>query len=461
MPAENDAADDRSSPSLFGNLLDDFLPALPHKISTSKWLSNNVNADLEHDMLPTRLPSNSRLAEGFPTDFARTAQLGSAGSPRNSDGYGSTTSQPTRVTRQRSSLPDPKVDISQNQPARSLRGRKAVIDDDDEEYQAEEDVDGEGEVDPDVEMEEERVGPRASTTRKARRIADSESEEVEVRVPDKMVTVSTRGRSVVRPVQYASDEESFEDEDVKPKKGGLSRGRPKDDEFVAEDAEFDENEEEDLLYGARRSNRNGYGRAASKGRRTTRSSNRQPSNGNTNGSTRRTRKIDAAYESGTPESTTEDDAMMDEDDDDDDDDILFKKKDYKLRQRQKKVNYLIPPADAYDIPPGKLDKGKGKSRRGPGSWMPANMSGAQYAALYPEKAHDGSDSVCPLFVRFYRVLTTVYDRMTTDQVFRRLGKLLFSDRALPLLPLDSGREVEECSLVEVVLMVLRTILERC
>lgn len=392
MPAAHDAASDRIDPFPFGIPLDNFASPLPHKISTSKWLSNNGNGELDDSMRPTRLSSSSRLAEEIPSDLARITRRGSAGSPRPSDGYGSTTSQPARVTRQRSSLPDHKIEIP-----RALRARKAALDDDDDEaeYQEEEDIDGEGEPDLDVEMDEEPVRPSASTARKTRRIADSDDEELEVRVPDKVATVSTRGRAVMRPAQYASDEESFEDDDVKPKKS-LSRGRPKDDAFVEHDEEYDANEEEDEGYGGggRRSSRS-HGRSGASGRRSTRSSNRQTGNGNGNGPTRRPRKIDAAYESGTPESTTEDDDMMmnDDDDDDDDDDMVVKKKDYKLRQRQKKVNYLIPPADAYDMPISKNDKGKGKSRRGPGSWMPANMSGAQYAALYPEKARDGSDSV--------------------------------------------------------------------
>lgn len=51
--------------------------------------------------------------------------------------------------------------------------------------------------------------------------------------------------------------------------------------------------------------------------------------------------------------------------------------------------------------------------------------------------------------------------MTTVLTFRRLGKLLFSDRVSLPPPLDSGREEEECWLAEVVSTVLRTILERC
>ena len=393
MPAASDATSSRKAPFPFGIPLDDFPSTLPGpKISTTKWLSNNANGELDDGMRYPRVSSTSRLAGELPTDFARTTRAGSGAASRPSTGSDGYSSESARVTRQRSSLPDSKVDISQNQPARSLRTRKSIPDDDGDDYQEEEDVDGEGEVDPDVEMEEERVAPRAAATRKTRRIVDSESDEVEVRVPDKMATVSTRGRSVIRPVQYASDEESFEDDEVKPK-GSLSRGRrEKDDLFVENDEEFDGNEEEDIDYGTARNSRGGYTRPPARGRRSTRSSNR-PTNGNNNGPGRRTRKVDANYESGTPESTTEDDMIINDDDEDDEDDMGTKKKDYKLRQRQKKVNYLIPPADAYDIPVSKNDKGKGKSRRGPGSWMPANMSGAQYAALYPDKPQNGSDSV--------------------------------------------------------------------
>lgn len=352
------------------------------KISTSKWLSNHSNhsnlaSDDEDAMHRRANPRRGPSRESQPGGRARRSDSNVS---RGDDGYGSGPAAPTgRATRSRASLQSAPAASPTPEPEpqpRTLRARKSVIKDDEQD----DDVDGEGEPDPDVVMP---ANDRARRSSGRIRISSTTDDEEGQRSP-RIATTSTRGRSGARSMYYdgpVSDESS---DGLKPPRL-LRRSRQRNDEFVENDDDFDQNEVVDEGYGVRRSSRH----TDTGSRRMTRSSNRRSPSDEPRG-----RKNDAAYDESTELSSSDDED--DEEEDEDDEDEQGVKKTYTFRQRAKKVNYFLPPVNTFDmLPTDRNDKGKGKGKaqKHSGSWLPPNMSTAQYAALYPEKARDPPDSV--------------------------------------------------------------------
>ncbi|GAA6004429.1 hypothetical protein JCM10207_000723 [Rhodosporidiobolus poonsookiae] len=255
-----------------------------------------------------------------------------------------------------------------------------------------------------------RNGGRASR----RRIVDSEDNSEDDYAPDalpaRVTTTTSSGRTTRRPHHYGeSDDEGAEEEKPRTsgrlRRGGAAGGYGGD--YVEPDDEFDAS---DGAYGesrSRRSTRTGGGE-----RRATRSSQRAgggrsaAKKGRTTRTSRRASAADQSYEDhgdGSSHVTTDDEMLDLANDDEDDDDESSYGNDRggaptkrQLRNKPRVNYYTLPPLEAAK---GKgKDKGKGKLRRpdedgNPFAGLPANMTGAQWAALYPEggQPSDSSD----------------------------------------------------------------------
>ncbi|KAI5478471.1 AAA family ATPase [Pseudohyphozyma bogoriensis] len=242
-----------------------------------------------------------------------------------------------------------------------------------------------GDEDAYGEDEEEVVGRSTRAKGKKRVVIDEDDEDEEAEKPQVVVTTSLHGRKVKRPVHYAgASDDSEEDEVVKPagriRRGGSSRKQ--EDDFV----EQDEDDGEDYGYGERRSTRSSG--------RSTRDSEKKRKDAERNRRIKR-ENADISYETEGEHDETgtdTDEEDLDLHDDDDDDIIEGVPTKRNLRQKAKIDYYTIPPLEAP------ADKKKKKGRSGdPFSGLPMNMTGAQWAALYPEKngQPDSSDDDTP------------------------------------------------------------------
>ncbi|BGP12643.1 hypothetical protein JCM10213_008781 [Rhodosporidiobolus nylandii] len=265
--------------------------------------------------------------------------------------------------------------------------------------------------DGDYQDEDGGDGVRGRSLRPRRgRIAPSTSEEDDDyggHVPQRVVTTTASGRTTKRPIFYGED-----DEEEKPANGGggrrgLRRGGGGGGsggyggDYVDQDEDFDA---EDSAYGGRRETRS---------RRSTRGSDRaarqshtsKPSRPKTR-QTRNSRRASAAdqsYEGGGSSDVSTDEEMLDlaNTADEDDESVYGGDRGGTQPKRQlrnkPRVNYFVPLQ--LEQSKGKEDKkGKGKMRRtdedgNPFAGLPANMTGAQWAALYPEggQPSDSSD----------------------------------------------------------------------
>lgn len=276
-------------------------------------------------------------------------------------------------------------------------------------------------VDAVMVTQDDEVIPTSTRPKRAikQRVVVSDDEEdyedEESHRPQTIATVTTRGRVTTRPVLY--QEVSDDDfDDVKPAtstRGGLQRGGRKSNDFVEEDEEYNRDEEDDLGYGQPKRKSNRMSDLAQKrrkqqsntrnGGRITRNSSRLSQSGPNGG--KASKRVDRNYDSAVATSGSDSDDVedsLDLHDEDEDSTGSQAAKKYELRARGEKKNYYVPPPNAFD-PPAAPDKGKGRGRppKKFGSFLPANMSGAAYAALYPDKSRD-ADSVRIHSPSFYR-----------------------------------------------------------
>lgn len=266
----------------------------------------------------------------------------------------------------------------------------------DAEYEAQPDGEGDapGEIDPEAaaghdagEDEDQVVGGRNLRPRRGR-IVDSEDsgEDFQPAAPARRVTTTTSsGRQTRRPAFYG---ESDNDEESKPTRGSLRRGGGQRSGYHGDGVEQDEDYQgDDAEYGARRSTRQ-RDRSA-----------KRASHGGPGRRTRNSRRADrdGSFEGGSTDADT-DEEMLDLVHDDDDNDSLANEHGTNGRTLRNKprINYYAPlQIDA----PSKDKKDKGKRRQmnedgNPFAGLPANMTGAQWAELYPEGGHP-TDSVRP------------------------------------------------------------------
>lgn len=241
---------------------------------------------------------------------------------------------------------------------------------------------GEEHVAVEDEEEEEVSRPQRG---KSRRVIQSDNDEdvPEVKPAARVATVTTRGRTTMRPAYY---DEISDEEDVKLKSRTLVRGR-QEDEFVDDDDEdYLRGQNEDTGYGKRKkSSKSKSSRGAP--RATTASKARKQAR-------KDSLAADESYASSQTADTSSDDDLDLNDDDEESLDGEGKGKKYTFRERADKVNYFLPAANAFDAPFDAGSKGKGKARTNKSFALPGGLSGAQLAALYPEKrVAAGDDSV--------------------------------------------------------------------
>ncbi|BGO94598.1 hypothetical protein NBRC10512_004974 [Rhodotorula toruloides] len=317
---------------------------------------------------------------------------------------------------------------------RTATPAEAAPADADADAEGEEDADAAGEDDPDAyadphagyaaheayqnghavagdddEEDEEGVGGRRLRPRRQNAIHDSEDSSTDANgaeghsLPPRVFTTTSSGRQTRRPAHYG---ESADEEDYKPdaegRRGGLRRGRragyhgdgiEPDEDWDGEDGEYG---------GARRGERSRRNsrRTNDRQQQAARQLRSQRAGRSAGRSTRNSRKaVDQSYEQ------DEDETELDTDEEifdlpDDDDDSLGRGEGSGRRNLRNKprINYYVPPPnEVAGLSAGKDAKGKGKQRRmdedgNPFAGLPANMTGAQWAALYPEGGQPGSDS---------------------------------------------------------------------
>ena len=264
------------------------------------------------------------------------------------------------------------------------------------EYAPEDGAPQEGEQQP---AEGDAVGGHGLRPRRRPVIVDTDDEDDDSysqQRPVKVITTSS-GRTTRRPTFYG---ESENEDEVKPQgtRRGLRRGNDYHGAGVEQDDEYTVAAEDDDEYGVSGNPRRGRSRRVAEKQRSQRQQRErsgltQPSRPRTR-QTRNSRKADQSYEhdDDTEVDTDEDDEMLDLEDDND---SLGQDKEGSSRRLRNKprVNYFVPLS--LDAPA--KDKGKGKQRRtnedgNPFAGLPANMTGAQWAALYPEGGQPSSDS---------------------------------------------------------------------
>ncbi|GJN91481.1 hypothetical protein Rhopal_004504-T1 [Rhodotorula paludigena] len=258
--------------------------------------------------------------------------------------------------------------------------------------------------------DEEQVGGHGlRPRRRAAVVRDSEDEEDDFYQHEarRVLTTTSSGRQTRRPQFYG---ESAEEEDVKPvgTRRSLRRGRSGGG-YHGEGIDADEDYEvEDGDYGSRSTRgRERSRRVIDQQRQLRRTRDRnsltQPSKSKAR-TTRNSRKADQSYEDGESTEVDTDEDMLDLGDDDDDDSLARENQSSGRRLRNKpRVNYYVPLAlESNGAGSSKDAKGKGKQRRtdedgNPFAGLPANMTGAQWAALYPEggQPSDSSDDDVP------------------------------------------------------------------
>lgn len=281
---------------------------------------------------------------------------------------------------------------------RSLRGRKPprVVDSEDEDHEAALKVEDNVDAPPRKRGRPPKVRPPPIQPR----ISDEDDEDDR---PQEIVeTVSLHGRRILRPAHYASADDS-EEEAAKTRPSRLSRGVRKTEGFVVEDEEYDQ---EDGGYGERKRStrmqeKHSREAQANKEHDRARRAERRGS-GLTKPSepkaraTRNSTKHDASYQQDgdgsvheETQSDTDDEDLDLNDEDEDEDGVAAPRR--ALRQKSKINYYTLPPLEA---PPEKGKNKKGKYRSdNPFGGLPANLTGAQWAELYPDKAAQGQDSV--------------------------------------------------------------------
>ncbi|BGP44653.1 TAT-binding protein-like protein 7, AAA ATPase [Rhodotorula kratochvilovae] len=239
--------------------------------------------------------------------------------------------------------------------------------------------------------------------------SDDEDEEAFVAQQRLVTTTTSSGRQTKRPQFYG---ESDAEEDVKPQgtRRGLRRGSGYHGDGVEQDEDYTAAHDDDDDYGS-----GGGGRAGGSGRsRSRRQADKQRSLRRTRDrgsltqpsrpkarTTRNSRKADQSYEHDEDTEFDTDEEMLDLEDDND---SLAQENEASGRRLRNKprVNYYVPLQ--LDAPANGKDKGKGKQCRtdedgNPFAGLPANMTGAQWAALYPEggQPSDSSDDDTPNF----------------------------------------------------------------
>lgn len=247
------------------------------------------------------------------------------------------------------------------------------------------------------EDEENLVGGRSLRPRRGR-VIDSEESADEFQpsaAPRRVTTTTSSGRQTRRPAFYG---ESENEDDHKPqRRGGLRRGGSRSG-YHGDGVEDDEDyQAEDGEYGTRRSTR-----------QRDRSSKRGSQSRGNQRSTRSSRRDDRDHSfNGDSTDADTDEEMLDLADDDDNDSLANEQGANGRRLRNKpRVNYYAPLT--LEAPKNdKKDKGKRRQNGNDGNpfaGLPANMTGAQWAALYPEGGQP-SDSVRPpafdLVARWY------------------------------------------------------------
>ncbi|GAA6046605.1 hypothetical protein JCM3770_006234 [Rhodotorula araucariae] len=234
---------------------------------------------------------------------------------------------------------------------------------------------------------------------------DDEDEEAFVAQQRLVTTTTSSGRMTKRPQFYG---ESDGEEDVKPQgtRRSLRRGSGYHGDGVEQDEDYTAAHDDDDDYGS-----GGGGRGRLRSRRQAdkqrslrrardRGSLTQPSRPKAR-TTRNSRKADQSYEHDEDTEFDTDEEMLDLEDDND---SLAQENEASGRRLRNKprVNYYVPLQ--LDAPTNGKDKGKGKQRRtdedgNPFAGLPVNMTGAQWAALYPEggQPSDSSDDDTPNF----------------------------------------------------------------
>ncbi|GAA5866873.1 hypothetical protein JCM3774_004585 [Rhodotorula dairenensis] len=235
------------------------------------------------------------------------------------------------------------------------------------------------------EDEENPVGGRSLRPRRGR-VIDSEESEEEFQpsaAPVRVTTTTSSGRQTRRPAFYG---ESEDEEDLKPQgRGGLRRagsrsgyhgdGVDQDDDYEADDGD----------YGTRRSTR--------QRERSSKRGGQSRSNQRSSRSGRRADRDHSFHGDSTDDDTDEE--MLDLADDDNDSLANEQGANGRRLRNKPRVNYYAPLTLEA---PNKDKKDKGKRRQvgddgNPFAGLPANMTGAQWAALYPEggQPSDSSD----------------------------------------------------------------------
>lgn len=276
--------------------------------------------------------------------------------------------------------------------------------------------------------EEPSPPPPPAAGRRTRVVApDSDESEYDSKPPVRKIAIKTgSGRVTSRPAQYASDDDDDEeDEVVRPptrrlrRGGGYGGGK---DDFVVNDEDDDD---QDVGYGSRRSTRASANQAAR--------------------SKRPRRKVDESYEGAEDsQETSEDDEEL----------VLSSDADVvgdqprKLREKAKIDYFAIPPLETSKS----KDKGKHRKRddNDPFAGLPHNLTGAQWAALYPEKGGQ-ADSVRRSAMSYEVSVADADDALrsptTTCPTLRARARPLCS-RQMQLQPLLASA-AEECLVLAV------------
>ncbi|KAL8286687.1 hypothetical protein RQP46_004215 [Phenoliferia psychrophenolica] len=290
------------------------------------------------------------------------------------------------------------MQASTSASGRPVRARAAVLKDSEDDEEEDQDAAHEPDFNGEDDDEEQPKPATTSKGKKPAKVVISDDDEEEDDEPVVLVqTVSSHGRKVTRPARYAGDSGDDEEYDEQPKPSGrrLSRGgrsNKNNNDFVEPDEEYDQ---DDGGYGTKRSSR--LSEKTSRLRKAAKSSRSGSGGGLTKRSspkpraTRNSRKADASFEGGSESSTSDDEddeVDLNDDEDEDEDGVPAPRT---LRQKNKIDYYTLPPLEAPRGGAGNK-KGKQRDRDNPFGGLPANLTGAQWAELYPDKQPQGGDS---------------------------------------------------------------------
>ncbi|KAK4057556.1 TAT-binding protein-like protein 7, AAA ATPase [Microbotryomycetes sp. JL221] len=268
-------------------------------------------------------------------------------------------------------------DEGQTDKRNARKAKRIIVDSEDEE-----DEDAEGEIDQPFEQ------PPAPLDGSH----EDDNDDFKIEPPKLVSTTTKSGRKTLRPIQYDSESPEEDDEPVKPARGGLRRGRSNKsgygdgNGFVEADEGSDDDEEDEGVYGQDRKTRLAQAAARRKAKDEAAAAS---SHGRTTRSTRKSStKQDQSYEAEASFGETSEDEELSLDSDD----SLKPLKPRRLREKPKIDYYAIPPVESLTN-----DKSKSKSKRkggdDPFAGLPHNLTGAQWAALFPDKnGNAGNDS---------------------------------------------------------------------